>query len=67
MIETRTIDLPRTLADRLEESAKAMGVTVAAYVEFLEQCRKHQLDAKFADAARYVFKNYPETLKKLAQ
>jgi hypothetical protein len=55
------------MADRLEADAKAMGMTVPAYVQFLEGVQKHQLDAKFIDATRYVFQNYPQTLKKLAQ
>ena len=37
------------------------------FVEFLKNCRQHQHDAKFVDAAKYVFKNYPQTLKKLAE
>jgi hypothetical protein len=67
MVPSRAIELPKELADRLETEAKAMGLTLPAYVEFLEACQKHKLDAKFVDAARYVFKNYPKTLKKLAE
>lgn len=67
MSQTRPIELPTDQADRLEAEAKAMGVTVPAYIEFLRNCHQRSHDAKFMDAAKYVFKNCPETLKKLAQ
>jgi hypothetical protein len=67
MSATRPIELPVEQADRLEAAAKAMGLPVAAYIAYLENCHARQHDAQFKDAARYVFKNYPETLKKLAQ
>lgn len=65
--KTRQLDFPADQADRIEAAAKEMGLSVPAYVEFLTNCAKRQHDAKFMDAAKYVFKNYPETLKKLAQ
>ncbi|HVU62454.1 MAG TPA: hypothetical protein VHC70_00650 [Phycisphaerales bacterium] len=67
MSDTRSIQFPADQADQLEAAAKAMGLTVPAYVEFLANCQRRQHDAKFVDAAKYVFKNYPQTLKKLAQ
>jgi hypothetical protein len=67
MSQTRTIEFPSDQADRLEAEARAMGLSVPAYVEFLKNCTERQHDAKFMDAAKYVFKNFPETLKKLAQ
>lgn len=67
MSATRPIEFPVEQADRLEADAKAMGLTVPAYIEFLKDCQRKQHDAKFVDAAKYVFKNYPQTLKKLAQ
>jgi hypothetical protein len=67
MKQTRPIELPVEQADRLEEEAKAMGLPVAAYIEFLRSSNLRKHDAKFVDAARYVFKNYPKTLKKLAE
>ncbi len=44
-----------------------MGLTVPAYVEFLKNSQQPGHDAKFADAAGYVFKKFPQTLKKLAE
>ena len=44
-----------------------MGLTVPAYIEVLQNCQRRQHDPKFVDAAKYVFKNYPQTLKKLAE
>lgn len=67
MNPTRPIEFPAEQADRLEADAKAMGLTVPVYVEFLKNCQRRQHDSKFVDAAKHVFKNYPETLKKLAQ
>ncbi len=67
MSPTRPIEFPTEQADRLEAEAKAMGLPVPAYIEFLKNCHRRQHDAKFVDAAKYVFKNYPQTLKKLAQ
>lgn len=67
MRQTRTIELPGEQADRLEAGAKAMGLTVPAYITFLQNCQQRQHDPTFVDAAKYVFKNYPQTLTKLAQ
>lgn len=67
MSATRPIHLPEDQADRLEAEAKAMGLPVAAYIEFLRNCHARRHDEQFKDAARHVFKKYPETLKKLAQ
>lgn len=67
MSQTRHIEFPVEQAAQLEAAAKAMGMTVPAYVEFLKNCRERGHDAKFAEAAGYVFKKYPQTLKKLAE
>jgi hypothetical protein len=67
MNTTRPIEFPVEQADRLEAEAKAMGLPVPAYVEFLKNCHRRKHDGQFADAAKYVFKNFPQTLKKLAQ
>lgn len=67
MSQTRPIEFPIDQANGLESEAKASGMTVPAYVQFLRNCEARQHDAKFVDAARYVFKNYPQTLKKLAE
>ena len=67
MSSTRPIEFPVEQADRLEAEAKAMGLPVPAYVEFLKGCNQNKLDPQFVDAAKYVFKNFPQTLKKLAQ
>ncbi len=63
----RPIEFPGDQADRLEAEAKRMGLSVPAYVEFLRNSRDRNLDARFKDAAGYVFKKYPETMKKLAE
>lgn len=67
MSGTRVIEVPDDQADRLEAEAKAMGLTVPAYIEFLQNCQRRQHDPKFVDAAKFVFNNYPQTLKKLAE
>ncbi len=67
MSQTRTFEVPGEQADRLEAEAKAMGLTVPAYIEFLQNCQRRQHDSKFADATKYLFKNYPQTMKKLAE
>lgn len=67
MKPTRSIELPVDLIERLETDAKGMGLTLPAYVEFIRRCSRHQHNAAFVDAARYVFKNFPKSMKKLAQ
>ncbi len=67
MSPTRPIEFPTDQADRLEAEAKAMGMNIPAYIEFLKNCQQRQHDDKFVDAAKFAFKNYPQTLKKLAQ
>lgn len=61
------VTFPGDLAAALEREAKAMGLDVPTYVAFLRDCNLKGLDARFRDAAKYVFSKYPETLRKLAQ
>lgn len=67
MDQTRAIELPADQADELEAQAKAMGMSLPAYLSYLQKCRSSMRDVRFNDAVSHVFKNYPETLKKLAQ
>jgi hypothetical protein len=65
--ETKTIEFPVEQARRLEEEAKSMGLTLPAYITFLEQCRHGRLDAKAQDAARFMFSKHEQSLRKLSQ
>jgi hypothetical protein len=67
MKPTRSVELPIELIERLEAEARDMGLTLGSYVEFLRRCKHHQHSAAFVDASRYVFKKFPESLRKLAQ
>ena len=61
------VTLPTDLVERLRTSAQQMGVDLPAYLVHLEQCRLRQLDSRAQDAARYMFKQHAESLRKLAQ
>lgn len=63
----RVFEFPQDQGDRLEREAREMGLSVPAYVDFLRNCRARKHDAEFIDAAGAVFKDYPETLRKLGQ
>jgi hypothetical protein len=65
--ETKQIELPIEQFRRLEEEAKKMGVSLPAYIAFLEQCRLGRLDPKAQDAARFMFSKHGDSLRKLAQ
>ena len=65
--ETRQVALPLKLAERLERDAKAMGLDLPAYIVYLEHCRIGALDAKVQDAARFMFSQHSESLRKLAR
>lgn len=65
--ETRPIELPIEQFRRLEEAAKKMGLSLPAFIAFLEQCRLGRLDPKAQDAARFMFSKHGESLRKLAQ
>ena len=67
MSHATTVEFSQQQYDDLAAKAKAVGLTIPAYIEFLDRCRSENHDAHFIDAARYVFKNYPATLKSLAQ
>lgn len=67
MKSTRSIAMPLELYERLEAGAKAMGLSVPAYIAFLEECKRTGHDGAFQDAARQVFADYPKTLRKLAE
>lgn len=64
---TKPIELPIEQFRRLEEQAKKMGLSLPAYIAFLEQCSAGRLDAKAQDAARFMFSKHGESLRKLAQ
>ncbi len=59
--------MPLELYERLEAGAKGMGISVAAYIAFLEECRRSNHDSAFQEATRRVFGDYPKTLRKLAE
>ena len=65
--QTTQVALPTDLVERLTRDAKAMGLELAPYLVFLEQCRSGRLDAKAQDAARFMFSKHGESLRKLAQ
>lgn len=61
------VELPADLAARLQRDAQAMGLSLPAYLAFLEQCRQGRLDAKAQDAARFMFSKHGDSLRKLAE
>lgn len=61
------IELPAELADRLERAAAAMGMDLATYLAFLQHCRDGALSGDAQDAARFMFTNHGDSLRKLAQ
>lgn len=67
MIKMTQINVPSEQAERLEVGAKAMGLTIPAYIEFLEQCRLGRLDPAAQSAARFAFSTQAESLRKLAE
>lgn len=66
-MQTTQITLPAELVARLTANAAAMGLDLAAYLIYLDKCRTGQIDAKAQDAARFMFSNHGESLRKLAQ
>ncbi len=66
-VPTQQVTLPSDLVAELTAAAKAMGLDLAAYLVFLRRSHERRHDAKFRDAAKYVFSKYPNTLRKLAQ
>lgn len=67
MVAPVSVTLPADLVARLEADAKTMGLDLAAYLAFLEQCRLGRLDGKAQDAAKFVFSMHADSLRKLAQ
>lgn len=65
--QTTQVELPKELVEKLQAEAKAMGLDLSAYLEFLRSAEARQHDAKFKDAAKYTLTNYPDTMRKLAQ
>jgi branched-subunit amino acid aminotransferase/4-amino-4-deoxychorismate lyase len=61
------ITLPAEQAERLQRDATAMGLSLPAYLTFLEQCKSGKLDAKAQDAARFMLSKHGDSLRKLAQ
>ena len=61
------IELPTELADRLGRAAAAMGMDLPTYLAFLQHCRDGALTGDAQDAARFMFANHGDSLRKLAQ
>ncbi len=61
------VSLPTDMVERLQAAAKSMGMDLATYLAFLEQCRANRLDPKMQDAAKFMLSNHAESLRKLAQ
>lgn len=61
------IELPTSLVEKFTQDAAAMGLDLASYLVFLDQCRLGRLDAKAQDAARFMFSKHGDSLRKLAQ
>ncbi|MGD9688295.1 MAG: hypothetical protein AB7K52_05010 [Phycisphaerales bacterium] len=64
---TTMLQLPTDLAARLNTAASAMGVDLATYLIFLEQCRAGRLDHTAQDATRFMLAKHDASLRKLAQ
>lgn len=59
--------VPPEQMDRLARQADAMGLSLSAYLLLLERAQQRQLDSRFRAGVKFLFKNYPETLKALSQ
>lgn len=67
VVQTAQITLPKELVDRLTANAASMGLDLAAYLVFLEKSRTGLLDVHASDAARFMFSNHGDSLRKLAR
>jgi hypothetical protein len=67
MVAQTQVVLPAELVKLLSRDAEAMKLSLPAYLSFLRECNTRQLDAKFRDAAKFMFSKYPDTLRKLSQ
>lgn len=67
MGQTTQITLPTDLVERLQREATAMGLSLPAYLVYLDQCRLGRLDFKAQDAARFMLSKQGESMRKLAQ
>lgn len=69
MTESTTTDiaLPTELVEELNAQAKRSGLTLSAYLAFLSRAANRQHDTQFADALKYAFTKYPNTMQRLAQ
>ena len=67
MAEKHSIPVSDERYAKLQREAAAMGMSIETYVEFRENSRDRKLDPQFQSAAKYLFRKFPETLRKLAQ
>ena len=67
MVAQTQVILPTELVERFTQDAKMMGLDLAAYLVYLEQCRLGRLDAAAQAASRFMLSNHGESLRKLAQ
>ena len=65
--QTTQIELPTDMAERLTKAASEMGLTLPAYLVFLERSQSGRLDAKAQEATRFVFSQQKDSLRKLSQ
>lgn len=65
MTPMRPVNIPADLADRLEQRAKSMGLSVPAYIRLSELARDGKLSEEFQAALASVFTRFPKTMKRL--
>lgn len=61
------VALPEDIAAQLKASAEEMGVDLATYLVFLQQCRLGRLDAKAQDATKFMLRHHDASLRELAR
>lgn len=61
------LPVPPDQLDRLTKQAADLGLSLPAYLLLLERAHERQLDSRFRAGMKFLFRNYPETLKALAR
>ena len=65
-MKTLTITLPDQTADRMDEAARRLGLSVEALVQASVEEKLERLDLSFEDAAEHVLKKNAELYRRLA-
>lgn len=65
--QVTNIPMPEDLARQLQANAAKAGLSLPTYIALLARVDVRKHDPAFVSAAQYLFKKFPQSLKRLSE